>query len=355
MNKRFGSLLLASTMCVSLLCVPAFAADDDTLQDGTYDIQVVNSDGKTMDLLPATVTDGQLSFDGQDKYDETTGWSVVVYDENHNPVSTVPLGKTTDTPDPATDDKKDDTEDNNTGDNNTDNNGNTGSGTYTPVIPSNNNNTNNTTNNTPATDDKKDDDQKTDEGEKTPEEQQPTVTHASDTFSDLQAGAWYEDAVDYVVAHSLMQGSDGKFSPYANLSRAMLAQILYNNAGKPAAEGGSFTDVPAGQWYTNAVNWASAQGIVEGIGGGKFGPNDNITRESLAVMLWRAAGKPTPTQQTLNAPDADKVDSWALQAMLWANENGILTGDENQRLNPTGQASRVEAAKMIMTYLELGK
>ena len=93
---------------------------------------------------------------------------------------------------------------------------------------------------------------------------------------------------------SLMSGvGENTFSPNANLSRAMLAQILYNLAGRPAATGASdFNDVAEGMWYTNAIAWAAENGVVSGLGNGKFGPNDNITREQLAVMLYRYAGSP---------------------------------------------------------------
>jgi len=87
-----------------------------------------------------------------------------------------------------------------------------------------------------------------------------------------------------------------------------------------------FTDVTAGQWYTNAVIWANQNGIVGGYGNGMFGPNDNITREQLAVMLWRYAGSPTATDKELHFTDADEAGGWALDALRWGTGNGILNG-----------------------------
>jgi hypothetical protein len=111
--------------------------------------------------------------------------------------------------------------------------------------------------------------------------------------------------------------------------------------------------VANGAWYTNAVLWASQNGIVNGYGT-TFGPNDKITREQLAVILWRYAGKPAATQTSLNFSDAGKVSSWAKDAMLWATEVGIIQGNENG-LNPGGNATRAEAATMVMRYLKLEK
>lgn len=146
-------------------------------------------------------------------------------------------------------------------------------------------------------------------------------------FSDVKSGDWFYSAVQYVQQKGLMNGvSSGRFDPNSNLSRAQLAQILYNASGNPAAGTNHFSDVPAGQWYSNAVSWAAQKGIVSGYGEDKFGPNDNITREQLAVMLWRYAGQPTAGSTSLNFTDADLVNGYAAQAMRWAVENGIING-----------------------------
>ncbi|MBD5152889.1 MAG: S-layer homology domain-containing protein [Oscillibacter sp.] len=154
--------------------------------------------------------------------------------------------------------------------------------------------------------------------------------------------------------NGLMNGySTGIFGPNNYLSRAMLAQILYNKAGTPTVTAsGSFTDVAPGQWHAPAVTWASATGIVSGYGDGRFGPNDNITREQLAVMLWRYAGSPAATSKELHFTDADQISSYALDAMYWAVENSILNGYGDGRLTPQGLATRAQAAQMLKNFFE---
>jgi hypothetical protein len=159
--------------------------------------------------------------------------------------------------------------------------------------------------------------------------------------------------VDYVIKNGLMVGDSGKFSPNGTLTRAMLAQILYNQAGTPAVTAENpFTDVDSGKWYSDAIRWAYAQNLVEGYGDGRFGPEDYVTREQLATILWRAAGSPEPTQTTLHFTDAGKIDSYAKKAMLWVNENHIVEGYDNGTAQPLAYATRAEAATMLMSYLE---
>lgn len=171
-------------------------------------------------------------------------------------------------------------------------------------------------------------------------------------FSDVVEGAWYYDAVKFVNRSGLMSGiGNGVFSPSSNLSRAQLAQILYNSAGNPKTTGSSFTDVPVGQWYSNAIAWAADQGIVSGYGGGRFGPNDNITREQLAVILWRHAGSPTFSSGILNFTDAGRINSYAWNAVRWAVANGIISGTGGGVLDPQGPATRAQVAQMLKNYL----
>ena len=174
-------------------------------------------------------------------------------------------------------------------------------------------------------------------------------------FTDLDiVGTWYHEAVDYVLRNGLMSGyGNGLFGPDDTLTRAQFAQILYNRAGKPAVTGGSgFTDVPDGKWYAPAVAWAAANGIVGGYGSGLFGPDDNITREQLAVMLWRYAGSPAATERELRFTDADKAGGYALEALGWAVENGVLNGYGDGRLDPGGLATRAQAAQMLKNRIE---
>ncbi|WP_204791933.1 S-layer homology domain-containing protein [Oscillibacter sp. CU971] len=177
----------------------------------------------------------------------------------------------------------------------------------------------------------------------------------SRNFTDLgSVGTWYHEAVDYVLRNGLMGGyGNGLFGPDNHLSRAQLAQILYNRGGKSAVTGGNtFTDVAPGTWYAPAITWAAERGIVGGYGNGTFGPSDNITREQLAVMLWRYSGSPAATQKELHFNDADEISGYALEALCWAVENGILNGYGDGRLGPQGQTTRAQVAQMLLNYLE---
>lgn len=173
-------------------------------------------------------------------------------------------------------------------------------------------------------------------------------------FTDLAAaGTWYHDAVDYVLQNNLMSGyGNGLFGPNDNLSRAQFVQILFNKEGRPVVNYLlQYSDVAAGAWYTEAVRWAASQGIVCGYGNGMFGPNDDITREQLAVMLWRYANQPAATEKRPDFEDTGKISGYALEALRWAVEQGIVQGRGDGILDPKGNATRAEAAAMLMRYL----
>lgn len=172
-------------------------------------------------------------------------------------------------------------------------------------------------------------------------------------FSDVQSNTWYSDAINYVVSEGIMIGvSENSFAPNEKLSRAMLAQILYNLEDKPVVNTESiFTDVEKDTWYTDAVAWATDKGIIKGYGNGKYGPNDNITREQLAVMLYRYAGSPVTSGNMNGFVDANKVSDYAKDAMTWAVEQGVIRGKGENNLDPTDQASRAEVAQMFKNYL----
>jgi hypothetical protein len=180
------------------------------------------------------------------------------------------------------------------------------------------------------------------------------VNCPSKAFTDVDTSKWYHEYVDYALNNGIMEGNgDGTFTPNKELTRAQLAQILYNLAGKPAVTGKStFTDVADGAWYSDAVIWAAQQGIVDGYEDGTFHPTTDISRQDLAVMLWRYAGKPAATQTTLSFTDADQVSGYAKAAVLWANEKGIMEGNDNGTLTPKGYATRAQAAKMVAVYLQ---
>ena len=168
-------------------------------------------------------------------------------------------------------------------------------------------------------------------------------------YQDLDPKAWYHAAVDAAIQRGLLAGfEDGTFRPGGLLTRGQLAQILYNQAGRPPVDGGgSFSDVPSGVWYASAVRWMAAQGIAGGYGDGRFGPDDSITREQLAVMLWRYFGSPAATAQTLQFSDAAQASGWAVDALLWASEKGVLKGKGGNVLDPKGLTTRAEAAQML--------
>ena len=180
----------------------------------------------------------------------------------------------------------------------------------------------------------------------------PSPNPWKNPFPDVSDTGWYIKAIEYVCTNGLMAGySNGKFGPNDTLTRAQFAQIIYNKEGQPSAGGGKFSDVTTG-WYADAVNWAAAEGIVAGVGGGKFAPDQPITRQDLAVMLWRYAGNPEPRKSELDFSDAGKVSGYAQEALCWANENGIVNGKGNRVLDPKGKATRAEAAQMLKNYIE---
>lgn len=183
----------------------------------------------------------------------------------------------------------------------------------------------------------------------------PSVT---DVFSDVKEGAWYVDSVQYVYDMGIMKGmGDGtQFAPAAKLSRAQFATILWRMAGAPEVEvTDKFPDVKKGAFYDQAVIWANQKGIINGYDSGCFGPADNITREQMAVMMFRYAktisGYDIDTRADLSAfTDALKVSKFATDAMSWCNGLGIITGKTTTTLDPQGKASRAECATIIMRF-----
>ena len=175
-------------------------------------------------------------------------------------------------------------------------------------------------------------------------------------FTDVDTGDWFYEAVQYAYENGMMNGvGNNLFAPSSNLTRGMIAQVLYNLEGTPAAGNGVFTDVVTDQWYADAVNWAAANDIVGGYGNGKFGPEDDITREQMAQILYNYAtfkGYDISVQGDLSAfNDGAKTSDWALSAMKWAVGTGLLQG-YNGNLNPTGTATRAEVAQILMNFCE---
>lgn len=174
-------------------------------------------------------------------------------------------------------------------------------------------------------------------------------------LSDVLVKAWYHDAVDYVVEHGIMTGTSATtFEPNTTLSRAMVAQILYNLEGQPTVTGEStFTDV-SGHWAIDAITWAQKTGVVTGYENNTFRPNQAVTREELAQVLYNYAQYKKITLPALGDlskfPDGDKVSPWARTAMKWATGLGVINGYEDSTLEPGGDSTRAQAASILMNF-----
>ena len=180
----------------------------------------------------------------------------------------------------------------------------------------------------------------------------------SSPFSDVNTSDWFFGAVKYAYDNNLMNGtSDTLFSPDSNLNRAMLVTLLYRYEGEPAVTASNpFSDVQAGQWYTNAIIWASENEIVNGYGSGTFGPNDNVTREQVAAVLYRYADwnelDVSKTTALTAFTDRTEISAWALDAMKWANAEGLMSGRTPTTLVPKGTMVRAEVATILMRFIE---
>ena len=174
-------------------------------------------------------------------------------------------------------------------------------------------------------------------------------------FTDVSEDNWAYGDIVYVYENGLMQGDSATiFDRLSSISRKEIVTILYRLAGEPAvtADNG-FADVAGGVWYADAVNWAVAEGITRGVGGNRFDPDAAITRQDLAVMLWRYAGEPAGDPSVLEGyRDADSVSGYARAALAWAVEQGIVTGVGDSTLDPMGSAQRQQAAAMIRRLAE---
>ena len=176
-------------------------------------------------------------------------------------------------------------------------------------------------------------------------------------FTDVKESDWFHDSVRYVYDNGLMDGvGDGQFAPNATTTRAQLVTILYRLAGEPDVSGDvGFTDVAAGQWYTDAVAWAAQKGIVNGISETEFAPAGDLTREQLATILYRyseSMGYDVSAQADLSGfPDAGDIQSYATQALSWAVAEGLLQGFEDDSLQPGGTATRAQIAAVLMRFL----
>lgn len=186
--------------------------------------------------------------------------------------------------------------------------------------------------------------------------EEPSTTVA-DIFSDVVLGAWYTDAVQYAYDNGLMTGTSATtFEPNTTTTRGMIVSMLHRLEGSPAVGSAEFSDVAGGDWYADPVAWAASEGIVGGYGDGTFGPNDPITREQMASILYRYAdykGLDVSARASLDAySDADSVSPWASDVMSWAVSEGIISGMTEDTLAPQGTATRAQVAAMFQRFLE---
>lgn len=176
-------------------------------------------------------------------------------------------------------------------------------------------------------------------------------------FADVPADAWYYEAIAYICGKGMMNGVAGtRFAPQAELTRGMIVTILYRLETDPTDSAALFPDVPVDAYYTNATAWASGNGIVTGYDDGTFRPEDSITREQLATILYRYAvykGYDVTESGDLSGyTDADGISAYAKDAMAWANSEGLITGVTDTTLNPKGTATRAQVATILMRFCE---
>ena len=166
-------------------------------------------------------------------------------------------------------------------------------------------------------------------------------------FADLQPGAWYYEGVQGAVNAGMFSGvSENRFAPDTAMTRAMVVQVLYNMQKKPKTGEISFTDVNEDDWYYDAVAWAVTEGIVTGVSEEKFAPNKPLTRQDLAVILWRYHDSPEAEETLADFTDTEKIAPYAEDAMAWAVEEELLQGD-NAKLMPQKTATRVQTAVIM--------
>ncbi len=175
---------------------------------------------------------------------------------------------------------------------------------------------------------------------------------AGEGYADVSEKDWYYEAVTFCTEHGLMSGTgDGLFTPEGEVSRAMAVTVLYRMAGSPGVgESVGFPDVAADSWYTRPVSWASRVRIANGYDYGWFGPGDPITREQLAVLLWRYCGSPDSAPSPDFADEAD-ISSYAAGAVDWVKANGIINGRPGNLYCPKETCTRAELAQLLMNFM----
>ncbi len=180
-----------------------------------------------------------------------------------------------------------------------------------------------------------------------------TLPAGAAVYSDVSANAWYAVAVDEVSHRGIMKGtSDLTFSPNASMSRGMLATTLNRLAGEPHSTAGLFfQDIEAGTWYIDSVIWCAEHEYMVGTDSTHFSPDLPLTREQLATVLWRYAGKPPASSSvTASFTDNASVSYWARGGVSWCVYAGLLNGKPNNLLDPQGTVTRAEMAQVLLNY-----
>lgn len=327
MNKRIISLLMSAILCYSMVGTAFAATVNDSFGEAGDVVQVETEDG--VDKIVVLGPGGSLSDDDKEYVSGLGDGASVGGQEikDDTPVKPRPDPK----PDPTPDDKDDNDDDDN------DDRGGGGGGASSKYKPINSSSSNQTP--TPNTPDK------ANQGWRTP------------SYYDVPTTEWYHNAVLYVSEQGMMAGNNGYFSPNDRLTRGMMAQILYNIEKTPGAGTASFPDVTSSDWFASAASWASTQGFMSGYSNGRFGPNDPITREQLAAILFRYSSTKgynvSASAELSTFPDNAATSDWAVSAMRWAVGTGLLsgkTGVAGTRLDPTGTATRAEVAQILMNF-----
>ncbi len=313
MNKKILAIVVSIAMLMSALSVFTYAVD--------VEIDLSDLFG-TEDSEPETPAEGEdnKTDDGEEDFS----------------------GSTDDKDDEKDDDKEEDDDDKDT------------SSTKISTKTSTNKGNSSSKNNDDEDDDDKNAEEKTDDEEKT-EEPKEWVN----PFSDVKDGIWYYDTVKYVTENGIMNGvEEGKFAPDDTLTRAMLVTILYRVEGSPEVSAESkFTDVKGSDWYGAPIVWASENGIVNGVSETEFAPNNNITREQIAAIIYRyASAKGYDVTQGGMAvrefEDYETISGWAREAMQWAVNAKLISGTTATTVAPLENATRAQAATIIMRFIE---
>ncbi len=201
------------------------------------------------------------------------------------------------------------------------------------------------------------------EEEKTEEkaaEEDNKVKFQENTFSDVKKDDWHYEAVKYVYENNLMRGTGNGFEPDGKMSRAMLVTVLYRLA-QPEFKGNAhmFSDVPGETWYSEAVSWAYSNGIINGISNTEFAPDSNVSREQMALIIYRFAKMngfiTEEKEENLSFSDINEVSDFALSAIIWANNTSIIAGTDERTLSPKASATRAQVAEILMRFLEIYK